>query len=122
MLKSLNSKIAAGTDRLPIQLVKLASKPLSLAMNNSIASSTFPDRRKVATVVPMDKKTDNKYTVSNFRPVSLLSCFSKTYENCIKKHIVNSMSNYISPYVSAYRKGYNSQHVLIRLWRNGDNI
>ena len=30
------------------------------------------------------------------------------------------MNNYISPYVSAYRKGYNSQHVLIRLleeWR-----
>ena len=30
------------------------------------------------------------------------------------------MKNYISPYVSAYRKGYNSQHVLIRLlkkWR-----
>ena len=30
------------------------------------------------------------------------------------------MSNNISPYVSAYRKGYNSQHVLIRLleeWR-----
>ena len=30
------------------------------------------------------------------------------------------MNNYISPYFSAYRKGYNSQHVLIRLfeeWR-----
>ena len=30
------------------------------------------------------------------------------------------MNKYISPYVSAYRKGYNSQHVLIRLleeWR-----
>ena len=30
------------------------------------------------------------------------------------------MSNYISPYVSTYRKGYNSQHVLLRLleeWR-----
>ena len=30
------------------------------------------------------------------------------------------MNNFISPYVSAYRKGYNSQHVLIRLlkkWR-----
>ena len=89
-------------------------------MNNSITLSTFPDRAKVATVVPIDKKTDNKYTVSNFRPVSLLNCFSKIYENYIKNHIVNSMSNYISPYVSAYRKGYNSQHVLIRLleeWR-----
>ena len=124
MLKSLNSKEAAGTDRLPIKLVKLASKvlskSLSIAMHNSITLSTFPDRAKVATVVAIDKKTDNKYTVSNFRPVSLLNCFSEIYESYIKNHIVNSMSNYISPYVSAYRKGYNSQHVLIRLleeWR-----
>ena len=38
------------------------------------------------------------------------------------------MSNYISPYVSAFRKGYNSQHVLSRLleeWRqhlDNDNV
>ena len=124
MLKFLNSKKAAGTDRLPIKLVKLTSevlsKPLSLAINNSITSFTFPERAKVATVVPIYQKAGNKYTVSNFRPVSLLNCFSKIYENYIKSHIVNSMNNYISPYVSAYRKGYNSQHVLIRLlekWR-----
>ena len=119
MLKSLNSKKAAGTDRLPIKLVKLASevllKPLSIAMNNSIISSTFPDGAKVATVVPVDKKTDNKYNLSNFRPVSLSNCFSKMNENYIKNHIVNSMSNYFSLYVSAYRKGYNSQHVVMRL-------
>ena len=44
----------------------------------------------------------------------------KIYENYIKSFIVNSMSKYISPYVSAYRKGHNSQHVLIRIleeWR-----
>ena len=81
MLKFLNSKKLAGTDRLPIKLVKLASeilsKPLFIAMNNSITSFTFPDRAKVATVVPIDKKTDNKYTVSNFRPVRLLIAFQK---------------------------------------------
>ena len=89
-------------------------------MNNSITSFTFPGRTKVATVVSIDKKTDTKYTVSNFRPVGLLNCFSKNYENYINNHIVHSMSNYISPYVSPYRKGYSSQHVLIRLleeWR-----
>ena len=52
MLKSLNSKKVAGTDRLPIKLVQLASevfsKPLSIAMNNSITSSTFPGRAKFA--------------------------------------------------------------------------
>ena len=84
-------------------------------MNNSITSSTLLDRAKVATVVPIDKKTDDKYTVSYFRPVSSINCFPKIYENSIKNHIVNSMNNYISPCVSAYRKGYNSQHVLIRL-------
>ena len=123
MLKSLNSKKAAGTDRLPIKLVKLASevlpKALSIAMKHSITLPTFPDRAKFATVVPIDKKTDNKYNLSNFRPVSLLNCFSKIYENYIKNHIVNSMSNYISPYVSAYRKEYNPQHVLIRLLEEG---
>ena len=89
-------------------------------MNNSITFSTFPDSAKVAIVVPMDKKTDHKYTVSNFKPVTLLNCFSKIYENYIKNYRVNSMNNYISPYAAAYRKGYNSQHVLIRLleeWR-----
>ena len=99
---------------------EVLSKPLSVAMSNSITSSIFPDRAKVATVVPIDKKTDNKYTVPKFRPVSLLNCFSKIYENYIKSHVVNSMNNYISLYVSAYRKGSNSQHVLIRLleeWR-----
>ena len=104
MLKSLNSQKAAGTNRLPIKLVKLASevlsKPLSIAMNNNITLSTFPDKAKVATVVPIDKKTDNKYNVSNLRQVSLLNCFSKIYENYINS--LNSMNNYIFPYVSAY--------------------
>ena len=97
MLKSLNSKKAAGTDRLPIKLVKLdsevLSKTLSIVMNNSTTLPTFLDREKVATVVPIDKKNDNKYTVSNFRPVSLLNCFSKIPENYINNHIVNSMSS-----------------------------
>ena len=79
-----------------------------------MSSSTFPDRAKVATVVLLDEKTENKYTVRNFRPVSLLNCFAKIYENFIKNHIVNFMNNYIYLYVSAYRKRYNFQHVLIR--------
>ena len=97
MLKFLNSKKAAGTDRLPIKLVKLTSealsKPLSISMNNSMTSFNFPDGAKVATIVPIDKMTDNKYTVLSFRPVSLLNCFSKIYQNYIKNHIVNSMTN-----------------------------
>ena len=44
---------------------------------------------KVATAIPIDKKTDKrKYDISNFRPVRLLNCFSKVYEN-IKYRLVD---------------------------------
>ena len=108
ILKSLNAKKASGTDKIPTKLVKLASnylsKPLATAINNSLTSSKFPDIAKVATVIPIDKKTDDKYDISNFRPVSLLNCFSKVYENIIKCRLVESMYNNISLFISAYRK------------------
>ena len=89
ILKSLNSKKAPGIDKISTKLVKLASdilaEPLPIAINNSIRTSTFPNNVKIETVVPIDKKTDDKYVMSNFRPMSILNCFSKVYENVIKK-------------------------------------
>ena len=124
ILKTLNSKKAPGIDKIPTKLVKLASdilaEPLSIAINNSIRTSTFPNNAKIATVVPIDKKTDDKYVISNFRPVSILNCFSKVYENVIKNELLKSMNVHLSPFISAYRKNYNTQHVLLRLleeWR-----
>ena len=87
ILKSVKTKKASGTDKIPTKLVKLASDflstPLAKVINNSIASSKFPDIAKVATVIPIDKKTDDKYDISNFRPVSLLNYFSNVTENII---------------------------------------
>ena len=101
ILKSLITKKASGTDKIPTKLVKLASnfisKPLATAINSSLASSKFPDIAKVAAVIPIDKKTDDKYDLSNFWSVSLLNCFSKVYEN-IKYRLVDSMYNNMSPF------------------------
>ena len=124
ILKSLNSNKAAGIDKIPTKLVKLVSdifaKSLSIAINNSISTSTFPNDAKIESVVPIDKKTYDKYVISNFRPVSILNCFSKVYENVIKDELLKSMNVHLSPFISAYRKNYNTQHVLLRLleeWR-----
>ena len=124
ILKFLNSIKVPGIDKIPTKLVKLASdflaEPLSIAINNSISTSTFPNNAKIASVVPIDKKTDGKYVIFNFRPVSILNCFSKVYENVIKNELLKSMSVHLSPFLSAYRKNYNTQHVWLRLleeWR-----
>ena len=80
----------------------------------------FPENAKVASVTPIDKKTDDKNFVLNFCPKSILSCFSKVYENILKTQLMEKMNNLFSPFNSAYRESYNMQHVLIRIieeWR-----
>ena len=67
ILKSFSTKKASGADKIPTKLVKLASNFLStlltIAINHSLASSKFPDIAKVTTVIPIDKKTDEKYDI-----------------------------------------------------------
>ena len=109
-LKSLNSKKASD----------ILAEPLSIAINNSISTSTFPNNAKIAPVVPIDKKTDDKYVISNFRPLSIINCSSKVYENVIKNKLLKSMNVHLSPFISAYRKNYNTEYVLLWLleeWR-----
>ena len=80
----------------------------------------FPENAKIASVTSMDKKTDDKNSVLNFRPISILNCFSNVYENILKTHLVEKMNNLFSSFISAYRESYNTQHMLIRLidkWR-----
>ena len=90
--------------------MKLASdilaELLSVTINDSINTSTFLNNAKIATVVPIDKKTEDKYVISNYRPVSILNCFPKVYENVIKNELLKSMNAHLSPFISVYRKNY----------------
>ena len=81
----------------------------------------FPDNAKIACVSSLDKHTDDKYSVTNFRPVSVLNTFSKNYEKIVKNFLISKMKQNFSPFLSAYRKSFSTEHVLIRLledWRN----
>ena len=57
-------------------------KPLTEIFNLSISSGVVPEKLKIAKVVPVYKKDDvDKF--SNYRPVSLLPCFSKILERLV---------------------------------------
>ena len=81
----------------------------------------FPDNAKIACVSSLDKHTDDKYSVTNFRPVSILNTFSKINEKIVKDSLISKMEHPFSPFISAYHKSFSTEHVLIRLledWRN----
>ena len=124
-LRNTDSKKSTSIDKIPPKLIKLSanvlSKPLAIAINNSFNKGMFPDNAKIACVSPSDKDTDDKYSVTNFRPVSALNTISKIYEKIAKYFLISKMEHHFKPFISTYRKSFSTEHVLIRLledWRN----
>ena len=119
LFKELNINTSTGEDKIPPKLVKLASQylvqPLTNAINSSIRSCVFPNNAKRAAITPLDKGGKDKTVIGNYRPVSVLNVFSKFYERVIKMQIIIFIDNRLSEFLSAYRKGYSTQHVLMRL-------
>ena len=55
---------------------------------NSIKSSCYPDIWKKSNIIPLHK-TNDKQLVENYRPISLLPIFGKTFEKIIFNRIYN---------------------------------
>ena len=99
ILKSLNSKIAAGIEKILTKRIRLASdilvEPLSIGLNNSVITYTFPNYAEISSVVPIYNKTDNKYVISYFRLLIPLDCFTKVCDSFIKNELLKSMNVYL---------------------------
>ena len=95
IIKSLKPKNSSGYDAISTKLLKVSSafiiSPLTYICNKSISSGIFPDRLKYTMVKPLHKKGD-RLNVSNYRPISLLSSFSKVFEkvmyNQLQDHLM----------------------------------
>ena len=61
-----------------IKLSSILIPLLVLLMNASFSLGIFPDDLKVAKVIPLFKK-GNTLDINNYRPISLLTCFSKIF-------------------------------------------
>lgn len=93
-VKELRNKCSAGCDEISMNLIKFVidaiATPLCYIINNSLESGIFPDELKLAVVVPVYKKGDSsKY--ENYRPISMLSSFSKVFEKILSNHIIKFM-------------------------------
>ena len=94
-IRLLNSNKSTKSDCPPIKFLKISSKIISPIIskifNICIAEGTFPKSLKSADIIPIFKKGD-KVLASNYRPISLLSPFSKLFE----RHIYNQISKFIT--------------------------
>ena len=92
------------------------SKQLAHIFNQSICSGIFPDRLKYAKVIPIHKKGPPT-NPSNYRPISLLSVFSKILEKLMYKRLYAYLEklNFFYPLQFGFRKKHSTGHALISM-------
>jgi hypothetical protein len=94
-IKSLKTKDSSGYDEISNRIIKLSLpyiiSPLTHICNAIINTGIFLDRLKFAIVKPIFKKGKTHET-SNYRPISLLTSFSKIIEKLIYKTYLSHCS------------------------------
>lgn len=82
-ISSFGNKFSCGYDDIPMPVIKHASsfllKPLTHVINSSVITGIFPNKLKIAKIKPILKSGDSKQ-IKNYRPISLLTSFSKIFE------------------------------------------
>ena len=86
IIKNFKPKSSAGHDNISSKLLRqvgdIVAYPLSIIINQSLCTGIFPNRLKLAKVIPLYKNNDNKL-FGNHRPISLLSVLSKVFEKIV---------------------------------------
>jgi hypothetical protein len=94
IIKSIKPKNSRGYIEISTNLLKKSSvyvsSPFNHICNRSLSSGVFPQRLKYAEVKPLFKKGE-RICISNYRPISLLTSFSKVFEKVIYNRLLEHL-------------------------------
>ena len=111
VIGNLKSKSSSGHDGISSSLIKEAKDQISniitLIINQSISTGIFPDKLKIAKVVPVFKK-DDIHLPGNYRPISLLPAISKIFEKVVYTQVYDYLDENKLLYSSQY--GFRKKH------------
>ena len=106
-IKLLDVNKAFGPDGISPKIIKECIGPISIILarlfNYSLYVKQVPSLWKKANVLPLHKK-GLKSDISNYRPISILSCVSKMFERIVFKYIYNHLrANFV---LSNFQSGF----------------
>ena len=115
ILNNLKGKSSFGQDGIPSKVIKSSPDTIILALshifNCSISSGKFIEAFKIAKIVPLFKK-GNKKLAKNYRPISLLSSFSKILEKIMYKRLYSFLDKHEAFFNQqfGFRKQHSTEH------------
>ena len=80
-------------------------------------NGVFPNSFKIAKVVPIYKKGD-PMDITNYRPISILPCFSKLLEKIVHSRVDSffSRNNLFNPDQYGFRKSHSTDAAILKLY------
>ena len=125
-LKLLQPKLSQDFNGLSMYLVKKLSfqlaKPLCHLINLSFSTGVVPTQLKIAKIIPIFKSGD-PLCMDNYRPISLLSCFSKIFEKiaCIRLSIFLENNKLLSDNQFGFRSNHSTVHPMLKFMNHVSN-
>ncbi|XP_065654499.1 uncharacterized protein LOC136081135 [Hydra vulgaris] len=119
-INMLKTNKSAGLDEVNPDVVEAVSdiieKPLFKIFNLSLKNGIFPDQLKLAKIIPIYKGSDDSIK-SNYRPISILSCFSKILEHIMHNRLYNYLEKNNILYHKQFgsRNNHSTEHAVIDL-------
>ena len=104
-VRNLKDSNSTGHDEISTKFIKLSLPILAPALvtifNLSLSSGIYPDKLKIAKVIPIFKK-GTPTSVNNYRPISILSSINKIFEKILYSRLIN----YIEKFQLLYKYQY----------------
>jgi hypothetical protein len=122
IIKSLKLKNLYGYGEISPIILKISSpfiiSPINYICNKMLRGGVFPDRLKYVIIKPLYKNGDI-YDVSNYRPISLLTSFTKIFETIIRIYTrtLEHLNKYNIPNIEQYgfKKGLKTDNAIYKL-------
>ena len=97
-------------------LIYPVAKPLAHIFNISVEKGIFPENMKTSRTIPIYKNEGSKRDCTNYRPISIINCFSKVLEKAIYLRLTNFLEqkNFFYANQFGFREGRNVQQAVIK--------
>ncbi len=115
IIRKLKNKSTSDMSILPLKSVcNVLSPVISELVSHSLHEGVFPSKLKLAKVIPLHKN-GSRSEITNYRPISLLSCFSKIFEKVMQERLVKHLKarNILYPSQYGFRAGHSCEHALL---------
>ena len=109
-----------GYDNISSKIIKLTAKNISESLthilNTTFLTGIIPDKLKIALVTPIFKTNENT-KFKNYRPISVLSCFSKLLETLMYKRLIKFIekNKILSKHQYGFRQNRSTELAIIEL-------